>query len=497
MGSALAVRIVFVPVVLLLTFPPAVHSEPQAVGQESAPRILLDAAPRAIEYQLGRLSNAELSRVERKPDDPRYRLVYYALLTRKGLGREYVDEALAALIKMDKASQTTVLLEALSRIDAEDEETAGKLLKVLLGQPADELRKSRDDLTKPIELVRPGSDTGLTPAPAAPGSKWVLQGAYGGSLLAATEPRAVWDAAAARQGHTVALLRSVPYLGNAKDLRGQLFDPIAALLANSKEPAVRAAALSALPWTRADATAFRLIARDVLERSDPEVHAAAIRALQQLPKEAWPAAEIPPLVRTLVEGLKATAPDLRTEPSNIDAMQLAEKLADSLPDEARRAVRRDLRAMGVQVVRIQTLPEQMSFDLKWFVVEAGKSVQIVFSNPDVMSHNLLVGKPGSLREIATASGQLTISADPNVKSFVPDSPLVLQATRLLNWGETERLGFDAPAEPGEYPFLCTFPGHWVRMYGVMLVVSSLDAWEANRTVPNDPMTNRPFASQRH
>src|SRR6476620_1120838 len=196
MGSALVVRIVFVPVVLLLAFPPAVHSDPQAAGQEPAPRILLDAAPRAIEYQLGRLSNAELSRVERKPDDPRYRLVYYALLTRKGLGREYVDEALAALIKMDKASQTTVLLEALSKIDAEDEEAAGKLLKVLLGQPIEELRRSRDALTKAIEA-----------APAAPGTPWVLQGAYGGSLLAATDARAVWDAAAGREGHTVALLR--------------------------------------------------------------------------------------------------------------------------------------------------------------------------------------------------------------------------------------------------------------------------------------------------
>ena len=496
MGSAFAVRVVFVPVVLLLGLPPAVRSDPQAAGQESAPRILLDAAPRAIEYQLGRLSNAELVRVERKPDDPRYRLVYYALLTRKGLGREYVDEALAALVKIDKASQTTVLLEALSKIDAEDEETAGRLLKVLLGQPAEELRKSRDALTKSIEGVPPGSDPGLTPSPVAPGSPWVLQGAYGGSLLAATDVRAVWDTAAGREGHTVALLRSVPHLGNAKEVRGQLFEPIAALLANSKDPATRAAALTALPWTRADVTAFRLIARDVLESPDPEVRVAAIRGLQQLPKEAWPAAEIAPLVRALVEGLKTTAPDLRTEPSTIDAMQLAEKLADALPDEARRTARKDLRAMGVQVVRIQTLPEQMSFDLKWFVVEAGKSVQIVFSNPDVMSHNLLVGKPGSLREIATASGQLTISADPNVKSFVPDSPLVLQATRLLNWGETDRLGFNAPAEPGEYPFLCTFPGHWVRMYGVMLVVSNLDAWEANRTVPNDPMTNRPFASQR-
>ena len=156
MGSAFAVRVVFVPVVLLLGLPPAVRSNPQAAGQEAAPRILLDAAPRAIEYQLGRLSNAELVRVERKPEDPRYRLVYYALLTRKGLGREYVDEALVALVKIDKASQTTVLLEALSKIDAEDEETAGRLLKVLLGQPAEELRKSRDALTKSIEGVPPG-----------------------------------------------------------------------------------------------------------------------------------------------------------------------------------------------------------------------------------------------------------------------------------------------------------------------------------------------------
>jgi azurin len=168
-----------------------------------------------------------------------------------------------------------------------------------------------------------------------------------------------------------------------------------------------------------------------------------------------------------------------------------------LPADARRAARKELRAMGVQVFRIQTVPEQMSFDVKWFPVEAGQSVQIVFSNPDVMSHNLVVGKPGSLREIATAAGPMAMSANPNVKAFVPDSPLVLHATRLLNWGETERLSFQAPAEPGEYPFLCTFPGHSVRMYGVMLVVSNIDAWESKRTVPNDPMTNRPFASERH
>jgi hypothetical protein len=55
-------------------------------------------------------------------------------------------------------------------------------------------------------------------------------------------------------------------------------------------------------------------------------------------------------------------------------------------------------------------------------------------------------------------------------------------------GESDTLKFTAPAKPGEYNFVCTFPGHWVRMYGVMLVVPDLDAWEGNRTLPSDPIT---------
>jgi azurin len=29
--------------------------------------------------------------------------------------------------------------------------------------------------------------------------------------------------------------------------------------------------------------------------------------------------------------------------------------------------------------------------------------------------------------------------------------------------------FRAPDKPGRYPFLCTFPGHWMVMNGVMIV----------------------------
>ena len=73
---------------------------------------------------------------------------------------------------------------------------------------------------------------------------------------------------------------------------------------------------------------------------------------------------------------------------------------------------------------------------------------------------------------------------------------MLEATRLVQRGESDTLKFTAPAKPGQYDFVCSFPGHWLRMYGVMLVVPSLDAFEAKPTVPNDPLTGKPYGAQR-
>jgi Copper binding proteins, plastocyanin/azurin family len=73
---------------------------------------------------------------------------------------------------------------------------------------------------------------------------------------------------------------------------------------------------------------------------------------------------------------------------------------------------------------------------------------------------------------------------------------VLQATRLVQRGDSDTINFTAPSTPGEYNYLCTFPGHWVRMYGVMVVVQSLDAFEARPAIPNDPMTGNRYGAQR-
>jgi glucose/arabinose dehydrogenase/azurin len=447
--------------------------------------LTLDLPARALEYQLGRLSDEELVVADRKDDDPKYRPVYFALLTRKGVAPQFRDEAIAALVKIDKSTASRVLLEALAKVPADDPLAAGKLLGLLFSQPPATLRQQRDSFAQTIERAR---------------EPLVVRGAYGALMIADAKPDAAWQMSLTRDGHLVELLRTVPSLpstGATGSLGAQLFPSIVGLLDQSKDPAIRRAAVSALGWTRRDAATFDRLAREHISAADDETRAAAIGSLQVIPEAVWPAGGIEPLARSILTAVGAVPANRRTEPAVLDAIQFGDRLAAKLPDPTGRSLRRDLRALGVQVVRIETIPEKLSFDLKWFAVEAGKPVQIVLVNPDAMPHNLIVGRPGSLQEIGTDGGAMPMPTDPTVKPFVPDSPLVLQATRLLQEGETDRLGFLAPRQPGEYVYVCTFPGHWIRMYGVMLVVEKLEEWEASPTVPIDPMTKQPFASQRH
>jgi azurin len=453
-------------------------------SQNAPPRILLDQPLRAVEYQLGRLTNEELILVERKDSDVKYRPVYFALLTRKGLAKSFRDEAVAAIVKLDGSSTSRVLLEGLGKVPAEDAVTARAVAALLLAQPVETLRRERDTFVKAIDVPSP---------PVA------LRAAYAAAMIADGDSELAWKIALAHDGQLPELLRGVAYLpaGAAGDaLRAQLVKPVAALASESSDESIRVDALDALGWTRRDEATFAVLAREVRQGSSGPARAAAIRSLRLMPESAWPADAVEPLARAIVTLVGKTPPEGRTDPATIDAIQLGERLAATLPGETGRAVRRDLRALGVQVVEIAAVPEQLTYNVKWFVVEAGKPVQIVLSNPDAMPHNLIVGRPGSLQEIGAAGAAMPMSADPNVKPFVPALPSVLFSTRLLQGGETERLGFNAPATPGEYIYVCTFPGHWVRMYGVMLVVTNVEAWEAAPTTPIDPMTGKPFTSRR-
>ena len=133
---------------------------------------------------------------------------------------------------------------------------------------------------------------------------------------------------------------------------------------------------------------------------------------------------------------------------------------------------------NVEVVRLKTVREEMRYDKKEFTVTAGKTIEIVLENPDAMQHNLVIGKPKTMEIIGAAADKLITAKDGAEKNYVPSISQVIAATPLVNPDQTYRLKFTAPNTPGDYPFVCTFPGHWRIMNGVMKVVKSGQAMNA-------------------
>ena len=125
---------------------------------------------------------------------------------------------------------------------------------------------------------------------------------------------------------------------------------------------------------------------------------------------------------------------------------------------------------NVQIVQIKAIREEMKFSVTEFTAVAGKTVEIVFENPDAMQHNIVVGKPKSTPVIGAAADKMITAKDGAEKNYVPNIPQIIAATPLVNPGQTFRLRFVVPDVIGDYPFVCTFPGHWRLMNGVMKVV---------------------------
>ena len=118
-------------------------------------------------------------------------------------------------------------------------------------------------------------------------------------------------------------------------------------------------------------------------------------------------------------------------------------------------------------IRIATVPERMMYDVKELTVKAGKHVQLTFANDDFMPHNLLLVNPGKIDDIANKA--LALGAKGFDTGFVPESKDILWHTKLLDHGKEEVVDFTAPAKPGEYPYMCSFPGHSIIMRGLMHV----------------------------
>ena len=170
-------------------------------------------------------------------------------------------------------------------------------------------------------------------------------------------------------------------------------------------------------------------------------------------------------MKDLVDYLQTVPMAERTGAEFTAALQFATDLASVLPDEKAREVTKTLRRLGPAVIVLHAVYEQLRYDKQLIVVEAAQPVALILQNEDAMPHNLAILAPGALEEIGLAAEKMPAEPDAAGRLYIPSSSKVLQATKLAAPGQKIELAFTAPAEPGEYPYVCTFPGHWRRMAG--------------------------------
>ena len=117
-------------------------------------------------------------------------------------------------------------------------------------------------------------------------------------------------------------------------------------------------------------------------------------------------------------------------------------------------------------IALSTVPG-LKFDKTQLMVEAGTNVRLTFHNADDMPHNFLLSGIGQADKIGKEALQLGL--DGESMNYVPNYPDVVVHTKLLAPDEIETIYFTAPESPGDYPFLCTFPGHYLTMRGILTV----------------------------
>jgi azurin len=129
------------------------------------------------------------------------------------------------------------------------------------------------------------------------------------------------------------------------------------------------------------------------------------------------------------------------------------------------------RQAAPRVVTIQ-VGDNMKFSVTAITAKPGESLKVVLKGI------------GQLPKVAMGHNFVLLKKDANPKDFVDKSAAardtefiapaaqeqVLAHTRLVGPGETVETTFAAPRQPGDYTYLCSFPGHFaLGMKGILTV----------------------------
>ena len=117
-------------------------------------------------------------------------------------------------------------------------------------------------------------------------------------------------------------------------------------------------------------------------------------------------------------------------------------------------------AAQAKTVEIEGM-NSLKFSKENITVKPGEEVTIKLTNKtdlpeSAMAHNWLL-----LAADADAQAVDEAAAQAKDNDYVPKdmSDQILAHTGLVAGGETDEVTFTAPEEPGDYEYICTFPGH--------------------------------------
>jgi putative membrane-bound dehydrogenase-like protein len=132
-----------------------------------------------------------------------------------------------------------------------------------------------------------------------------------------------------------------------------------------------------------------------------------------------------------------------------------------------------------KVIVLKVVKDVMKYDKQLLTAKAGTTIQIVLQNPDFMQHNFVLVKPKMMEKVGAAADKLVQDPNGAKMNYVPKMPEVVKATPMINPGGRFTLTIKLPDVPGDYPYICTFPGHWRIMNGILKVTADAKNLAAN------------------
>jgi glucose/arabinose dehydrogenase/azurin len=436
--------------------------------------------PAGLEYLIRKLDTAELLQL------PGTIPALSALVERKDATDSDRLNALSQLAKKAGTGRVAQLFAIFGpKLDTDETAQAG-FAHLLTWQPRDQLKTEREALSK-MALTAHAPD--------------VRQAAWAALAIVDNSFDTIWKDAAQSPAAFADMLNGIPFL-NDSDLRAKPYARVLPLLSDPSAPPettgtwtpsaedqreIRRAAIHAIASINHDPEAVFTALATLISRGE-EVPAAA-QALRVLPTAVWTRARGATSAAAL--GLVAWAKTIpvsdRTSQDYVETVQLAGDLGASLSAPPSSEFQSDLRTLRVPVFVIRTVREQMRYDTPRLVVTAGEPFEIRFENVDFMPHNLVLVRPGTREKVGLASAKMKPDElDGEGRAFIPESPDILAATRLIEPHEKTALKLTAPAKEGAYEYFCTYPGHYLIMWGQLIVTRNVDDYLRTHPQPTLP-----------